>query len=241
MKNTVVIVIPVLNEETSLEANIITIVNFVEKELSDKFNCQIVIADNGSIDDTPEIAKKLEKKFKSKVLYKRVERKGVGLALKTAWVSSNAEIVGYMDLDLATDLRHLSEALDALANKEVDIVYGSRLHKNSQVIGRTIKREIISRIFNYVVKAYLRINFSDGMCGFKFLKKEHVNSIIINGADSDGWFFCTELLVVAEWMGLKLYELPVKWTDDPNSKVNVVRLAREYISAMQQLKSKSII
>jgi glycosyltransferase involved in cell wall biosynthesis len=238
MKITSDIVVPVLNEEESLEANILKILTFVEKNLTDQFLCRIVIADNGSTDRTPEIARKLEKEFNGKVLFHRVERKGVGLALKSAWGASDANIVGYMDLDLATDLEHLPEALDAIVNNGADIVYGSRLHKNSRVIGRTLKREITSRIFNYVIKTYLRTRFSDGMCGFKFLKKEHLAPIIENGADSDGWFFCTELLVVGEWDGLQLYELPVKWTDDANSKVSIYNLTREYIEAMRRLKSK---
>lgn len=241
MRTTVDIVIPVLNEETSLECNIVKILNFIEKELCSKFFCRIIIADNGSTDKTPEIAKRLEQMFNGKVFYHRVSRKGVGLALKSTWASSDAEIVGYMDLDLATDLAHLPEALDALINKDADIVYGSRLHKNSAVIGRSLKREITSRAFNLILKLYLRTHFSDAMCGFKFLKQEHVNTLIKDGADSDGWFFSTELLVVSEWKGLYIFELPVKWTDDPESKVNIKKVTLEYINAMKHLKAKKVI
>ncbi len=240
MKASADIVIPVLNEEETIETNIVEILSYIEKELSADYDCRLVIADNGSTDNTPVIAMKLEEQFNGKVLYQRVARRGVGLALKHTWGSSDAQFVGYMDLDMATDLRHLSEALGALANEGADIVYGSRLHKKSKVIGRTLKREITSRIFNSVVKVYLGTHFSDGMCGFKFLKQKHIATIMENGASSDGWFFCTELLVVAEWMKLEFCELPVKWTDDPNSKVSIVKLTLEYIDAMRQLKRKRI-
>ena len=240
MRTTTDIIIPILNEEDTLETNVGIIVEFIEKKLSDKYHCRVVLADNGSTDNTPEIAKRLVGQYAGTVLYQRVSRRGVGLALKTSWQLSDAQLVGYMDLDMATDLRHLPEAFDALVNKGADIVYGSRLHKKSTVIGRTLKREITSRVFNYIVKMYLRTHFSDGMCGFKFLKKEYVTSIMQSGAESDGWFFCTEILVVAEWMGLSLYELPVDWTDDPNSKVKIGVLAREYLSAMRLLKSKRV-
>jgi glycosyltransferase involved in cell wall biosynthesis len=236
MKITVDIVIPVLNEEETISANIVTIVNFCEVTLHDKYDYKIIIADNGSTDQTPMLAKELEAQFSQKVVYHKVARKGVGLALKSAWSASKSLLVGYMDLDMATDLRHLPEALNALINNGADIVYGSRLHKKSQVIGRTMKREVTSRIFNAIVKNYLGTSFSDGMCGFKFLKRMHLEAIMADGAISDGWFFCTELLVVGQWKGLNVYELPVKWTDDPNSKVNIKKLAKEYIEAMRQLK-----
>jgi len=238
MKITTDIIIPILNEENTLEGNVGIIIDFLKKELSDNYDCRVILADNGSDDNTPAIGKKLAEKFSGVVFYHRVGKKGVGLALKSSWLESDAQYVGYMDLDMATDLRHLTEALEALGSN--DVVYGSRLHKSSKVIGRTLKREITSRIFNLFIKTYLRTHFSDGMCGFKFLKKEHVESIIDSGADSDGWFFCTEILVVSEWLGLKLYELPVEWTDDPNSKVKIGKLALEYIGAMQRLKNRHI-
>lgn len=238
MKTTIDIVIPVYNEEQLLELNIIKVMGYLNKELNHKYKCRVIIADNGSDDRTPSISKKLVQQFEGDVVYQRISQKGVGLALKTTWSESTAEYVGYMDLDLATELNHLPEAFDALLHKDVDIVYGTRLHKNSLVIGRTIKREITSRLFNLIVKLFLRTRFSDGMCGFKFLKQQYISSIIERGATSNGWFFCTEILVVSEWMGLKLHELPVKWTDDPNSKVNIIKLAKEYIYAIFKLKKK---
>jgi len=238
LKAHVDIIIPVLNEEETIDKNIRIIHSFLESNLIDNYNCRLVIADNGSIDETQKIALDLASEFEGSILYHRVDRRGVGLALKSAWTASDAELVGYMDLDMATDLTHLPEALDALKNKNADVVYGSRLHKKSEVIGRTLKREVTSRIFNQIIKNYLGTKFTDGMCGFKFLKKEHLGNIMIRGAISDGWFFCTELLVVGEWLGLNVYELPVKWTDDPDSKVNIKKLAIEYIKAMKVLKSK---
>ncbi|NOH84523.1 glycosyltransferase [Vibrio sp. 03-59-1] len=236
MRPTVDIVIPVLNEEATIELNVGIILEFLEKELAGRYDYTLIVADNGSTDDTAVITGKLISQHSDKLRYLKVDRRGVGLALKTAWIDSKAEFVGYMDLDMATDLCHIPAALALFSTNNSDVIYGTRLHKDSTVIGRTIKREITSRIFNYIVQVYLGTKFSDGMCGFKFLRKEHLNSIIKNGAQSDGWFFCTELLVVSEWFGLRVDELPVKWTDDPNSKVNIKKLALEYISAMKELK-----
>ncbi|MBU6341203.1 MAG: glycosyltransferase, partial [Bacteroidetes bacterium] len=102
-----------------------------------------------------------------------------------------------------------------------------------------LKREITSRVFNLMLRIYLGTRFSDGMCGFKWLKREHVAALRQGGAVSDGWFFSTELLAVAEWKGLNMCELPVKWTDDTSSsKVKILRLAKQYVSAMIELKKR---
>lgn len=230
------VTIPVLNEEETLEQNVLILHKFLLKHYPQKGQWQIVIADNGSTDRTLEIAQKLSDDI-SEVTYVKVPKRGVGLALKTSWGQSKADIVGYMDLDLATDLSHFLEAFDALSNQDYDIVYATRLHPKSQVIGRTLKREISSRGFNFLLKTYLNVGFSDGMCGFKFLKRSVYPRLFELGAQNDGWFFSTELLTTAEWEGLKIYELPVKWTDDvSSSRVKVIPLAKKYIQSMIDLK-----
>ena len=148
MKHSVDIVIPVLNEEKLLKKNLLKILNFSEQKLSSKFIYKLIIVNNGSTDQTHDIGTRLSKEYKNKIIYQKISSRGVGLALKSSWKKSNADFIGYMDLDLATDLNHLPDALNALIN--ADIVYGTRLHKKSKVIGRTLKREITSRIFNSI-------------------------------------------------------------------------------------------
>jgi glycosyltransferase involved in cell wall biosynthesis len=232
------ITIPVLNEEETLAANIGTLHQFVKNHYPDESQWKIIIADNGSTDQTEAIARQLEASYQA-VHYLKVARRGVGLALKTSWDQSDADIVGYMDLDLATDLLHFPQAYEAIARKDFDIVYASRLHKDSEVVNRPFKREVASRVFNLLLKLYLRVGFSDGMCGFKFLKRPVYHKLYEAGAQNDGWFFSTELLTTAEWLKYKIYELPVKWTDDiSSSKVKIIPLAKRYIRAMYALKKK---
>lgn len=230
------ITIPVLNEAETLVRQVRILHDFLLERFPDSSKWRIVIADNGSTDDTPHLAAALGDEL-PEVCLVRVPEKGVGLALKTSWEQSKADMVGYMDLDLATDLRHFVQAYNAIATEGYDLVYGTRLHRRSKVVGRTLKREITSRIFNLIVRWYLGTRFSDGMCGFKWLKREHVASLRAGGAVSNGWFFSTELLAIAEWQGLKCCELPVNWTDDAaNSKVNIPRLAKQYLQAMAVLR-----
>lgn len=231
------VTIPVLNEETTLKQQVRQLHTFLSTHFPEPGQWRILIADNGSTDRTALLARDLEAEL-PEVKLVLIPRRGVGLALKTAWADSEADIVGYMDLDLATNLQHFLEVYPILAEHRADLVYGTRLHRNSQVIGRTLKREVVSRVFNRMLRLYLGTRFSDGMCGFKFLHRKHVNTLRQYGAVSDGWFFSTELLSVAEWLGLRLYELPVIWTDDASSsKVHIIPLARQYLKAMKALKT----
>lgn len=235
-KKTLGIVIPVLNEEETILENVKKMVEYLHSDSLNDINIIFYIGDNGSTDQTPALSIKLTEEYNGIVYYEKVPRKGVGLALKHIWPLIDADYIGYMDLDIATDLKHIREVVDVFENDNADIIYGSRLHKGSEVIGRSPKREFTSRAFNFILRTYLGLKISDGMCGFKFLKKEILEDLIKNGAENDGWFFSTELLTIAEWKGYKVYELPVKWTDDGNSKVNIQKLTTQYLKGMKRLK-----
>lgn len=232
------VTIPVLNEEATLVRQVGILRDFLVDHFPDTSQWRIVIADNGSTDATRQLAEQLSQDY-GEVAWVSVPRRGVGLALKTSWGQSEADIVGYMDLDLATDLSHFLEAYQAIAVAGFDFVYATRLHPRSEVIGRSLKREIASRVFNLLLKIYLGVRFSDGMCGFKFLRRDSLSDLMAGGAQNDGWFFSTELLTVAEWQELRLYELPVRWTDDvSSSRVEILPLAKRYLRSMHELKKK---
>lgn len=232
------ITIPVLNEEETLQAQVRQLHAFVTQHFPDTRQWKIVIADNGSTDRTEPLGRELSGEF-SNVQFLKVPDRGVGLALKTSWSQSQADIVGYMDLDLATDLKHFPEAYSAIAEEDFDIVYGTRLHPEAKVIGRSFKREVSSRVFNWILSTYLGVQFSDGMCGFKWLKRTHYPALYERGAQNNGWFFSTELLTTAEWLKLKIKELPVVWTDDvSSSRVEILPLAKRYLRSMWELKKR---
>jgi len=232
---TIEITIPVLNEEESINEKIRELDNYIEVNLQDFGDIKIVIADNGSSDGTILKAQALAREL-GRVEYIRLEQRGVGLALKTSWTKSKADVVGYMDLDLATDLKFVRPALKKLINLEAEIVTGSRLKIGAKVVGRSRLRNFTSIAFNKIVKNVFNTSFSDGMCGFKFLQRNILDNLISNGATSDGWFFATEILVVGEFLKYRIYDLPVVWTDDPNSKVKITKLAIEYIKQIMRLK-----
>lgn len=224
--------LPVFNEEARLERGVLNLITFLNKN---NINARIDIADNGSYDQTSTIADRLTKLFPS-VSVTKVPSPGIGFALKTSWARATEEIVGYMDIDLSTDLNHLPQTLDYLYGARPCVVAASRLLPKSQVKGRSPKREIASRGFNFVLKRLLNVGFSDGMCGFKFMHRTVYETIHKQGLTSDSWFFATELLIRAEWLGIEVRDLPVAWTDAPSRNVSVLKLSRQYMREILTLR-----
>src|SRR4051794_11231028 len=214
------IVVPVHNEEVGLERSIRRLHRFLRDGFP--FSWRIVIADNASTDATPVIGAALANDL-SGVSYLRLERKGRGRALRTAWTNSDARVVAYMDVDLSTDLRALLPLVAPLLSRHSDVAIGTRLAHGARVV-RGPKRELISRGYNTILHAVLRARFSDAQCGFKAVRREALDGLLDDVKD-DGWFFDTELLVLAQRRGLRIHEVPVDWIDDPDSRVDIVSTA----------------
>lgn len=227
------VVVPVLNEEEDLRRSIITLHEFLSTNLGG-YEWRIVVADNGSTDSTPEVAKRLSSDL-ANVGYLRLEGRGRGRALKKAWTESSADILSYMDVDLSTDLSHFPPLVDAIRDQSYDIAIGSRLARGAQVIGRPPKRELISRAYSILFRSMFWTGFRDAQCGFKALSANTAHAILPLVRDT-GWFFDSELLIVAEKNGYRIKELPVKWTDDPGSRVKIVGTAYGDLKGLLRLR-----
>lgn len=231
-KLNVEITIPVYNEEKELEDNIQKLYKFCENELTG-YSWHITIADNASDDNTPIIATKQVSRM-SKIRYIRLDQKGRGRAVKRAWSQSDCDIYTYMDLDLSTDLIHLPRILKRLENG-CDIAVGSRLAKGAKVEGRTMVREVISRVLNFFfIQVLFNTHFTDAQCGFKGVTRKVVDDLIPKVLDND-WFFDGELLIVGEKSGYKVYEEPVHWIDNPGSTVRLYSTILGDIKVMWRL------
>jgi glycosyltransferase involved in cell wall biosynthesis len=226
---TVDIVIPTYNEERTLE----TCVRALREYLADApFEARITIADNASTDQTPVIADRLAAGDPDlRVVHVAV--KGRGIALKTAWRSSDADVLVYMDVDLSTNLNALLPLVAPLLSGHSDLAIGTRLARNARVI-RGSKRELISRGYNLLLRGTLGTGFGDAQCGFKAIRADAARWLLPLVQD-DGWFFDTELLVLAERAGLRIYQVPVDWVDDPDSRVDLVPTAVEDLKGIARL------
>jgi len=225
------VVIPVLNEAHVLAKSVATVREFLSKNLAARW--RVVVVDNGSTDGTDRVARELESSH-SDVHFTRLDLRGRGRALRHAWMESPADIVGYMDVDLSTELAAVPRAVRALAEEGYDIAIGSRLMRESQT-RRKIKREFISQAYNVFVKAALWTRFSDAQCGFKFVTREVVERIVPQVQDQS-WFFDTEMLVLAEKQGYHIKDLPVVWLEDDDSRVKILSTAWEDIRGVLRLR-----
>ncbi|MFE3882776.1 glycosyltransferase [Streptomyces lydicus] len=216
------VVIPVHNEERDLEPCVRRLHDHLARTFP--YGFRITIADNASTDRTPEVAALLDDAI-DEVTAVRLEQKGRGRALRTVWSLSEAPVLAYMDVDLSTDLNALLPLVAPLISGHSDLAIGSRLSRSARVV-RGPKREFISRMYNLILRGSLAARFSDAQCGFKAIRGD-VAARLLPMVEDTGWFFDTELLVLAERAGLRIHEVPVDWVDDPDSTVQLVRTAAD--------------
>jgi glycosyltransferase involved in cell wall biosynthesis len=213
---TLEIVVPVYNEEGHLEQNVRRLRDYLDTRFP--LATLVTIADNASTDGTWEIAQRLARILRG-VRAEHIEAKGRGRALKQVWSHSEASVVAYMDVDLATGLDALLPLVAPILSGHAEVAIGSRLANGARVV-RGPKREFISRGYNLIVRTTLGTHFSDAQCGFKALRTDVAKSLLPMVADRE-WFFDTELLVLAEHSGLRIHEVPVDWIDDPDTRVDI--------------------
>lgn len=210
------ITLPVFNEEVQLEKHTKLIVDFATKHL--RFPFEVVIADNGSTDETSCIANALSRSIEV-VKTVRLNSAGRGSALNKAWSMSHADIVSYMDIDLSADLAFFPLLVESIASQVCDICVGSRALR-PDLVQRGHFREFLSVSYNRLLRSAFSCRFRDAQCGFKALSRNACDMILPLVQDK-GWFFDTELLLLAEKLQLNIYELPVAWHDDSHSTVKI--------------------
>ena len=224
------VVIPVYNEEHDLGPCVRRLHAYLTEHFPYPF--RITVADNASIDATPTIAAELADEF-IEVASVRLEQKGRGRALRAVWSASDAAVLAYMDVDLSTDLAALLPLVAPLISGHSDLAIGSRLARGARVV-RGAKREFISRCYNLILRSALFVRFSDAQCGFKAIRSDVAAHLLPLVADT-GWFFDTELLVLAQRARLRIHEVPVDWVDDPDSRVDIMSTALTDLKGVARL------
>ncbi|GIF09401.1 bifunctional glycosyltransferase family 2/GtrA family protein [Actinoplanes siamensis] len=214
------VVVPVHNEEIDLEPCVRRLHAYLAEHFPYRF--RITIADNASADRTAALAQRLAAEI-GEVEAVRLTRKGRGRALSHVWTHSDAAVLAYMDVDLSTELGALLPLVAPLISGHSDLAIGSRLARGSRVV-RGAKREFISRSYNLILRTTVAARFSDAQCGFKAIRSVVARRLLPMVEDT-GWFFDTEMLVLAERAGLRIHEVPVDWVDDPDSRVDIVATA----------------
>ena len=211
------VVIPVYNEEADLARCVRRLHAHLRRDFPYPF--RITVADNASTDATLAVAHRFAHDLPC-VRVVHLPQKGRGRALHAVWSASDAPVLAYMDVDLSTDLDGLLPLVAPLISGHSDVAIGSRLARGARVV-RGPKREFVSRCYNLILRTVLQVRFTDAQCGFKAVRRDAARQLLPLVEDT-GWFFDTELLVLAERAGLRIHEVPVDWVDDPDSKVDIV-------------------
>lgn len=227
------IIFPVLNERLRLENGVTRTVEYLQSIAFEDY--EIIIVDNGSKDETPQIAEKLCKKY-DKVRYERINVRGVGAAFRRGVEVSHGDVVGYMDIDLSTNIRHLGEAIHLFETQpEIQYINGSRFARESDTRGRKWYSRITSQGLLILLKLFLRMKSTDAICGFTFVRRETALSLIEGCSRDNGWFYMIEFLLRAEKRGVKILDYPVEWQEDYNTTVKVFKTICNYLVQIARL------
>ena len=232
------ILLPVYNEEKRLRRGVELTQEFLNQCAN--FEYKLTIVDNGSTDTTKQIAEELCEQSNGQVEYIRITEKGVGAAFRAGIVKNTCDIVGYMDIDLSTDIKHIPQMITIFENDStVDMVNASRWNRESDTSGRKFYRNITSIGLVLILKLALHMKASDAICGFKFFRKHSIEKLMTYAEPQNGWFYLIELLILAEKHSFKIVELPVKWQDDAqNTTVKTGALIKEYLRQIIALKKR---
>lgn len=227
------ILFPVLNERLRLEKGIRSTVEYLQS--IDFTDYRITIVDNGSEDETPEIAARLSQEY-PKVAYERIHVRGVGAAFRRGVELNDCEIVGYMDIDLSTNIKHLGEAIEIFEKQpEIQYINGSRFAGESDTRGRKWYRKITSQGLLILLKLFLGLKCTDAICGFTFVRREVAEELVAASSQDNGWFYMIEFLLRAEKRGVNILDYPVEWQEDYNTTVKVFKTIKNYLVQIARL------
>jgi dolichyl-phosphate beta-glucosyltransferase len=209
------VVVPAHNEAKRLPHLIRALADVAED------SWQVVIADDGSTDDTAAVAERLmaEAGLEGEIVGLPHNR-GKGAALRAAMAVTNGDVVVMMDADLATDLAALPRLFDGL--REHDIVVGTRCGPEAVVVADSTARRTGARVFNWIVRLATGLSVSDTQCGFKGFRGDLARKLFA-ASTIDRWGQDVEILDLANRMGASIVEVPVTWTAMAGSHVRVGR------------------
>lgn len=211
------IVIPAFNEANRISKTLKDIHTYI---IQHQISAEVIVVNDGSSDDTAATVEATADLYREVKLVTYQPNKGKGYALRRGLAQAKGDIVMYMDADNATRVSEIEHALTYLTDQT--LVIGSRYMNQSKVVRRqSLARWLISRFGNLMIRLVTGLNISDTQCGFKIFTAKQTKLILpylsINRFGLD-----IELLVAAKALGLNIHEMPVTWTDVPESRVHPI-------------------
>jgi dolichyl-phosphate beta-glucosyltransferase len=213
------IVIPAFNEERRLPKAIERIGSYLSAR---PWRAEIIVVDDGSSDATPKLIGSYREKYPSLRLIANGANRGKGFSVRHGVLEARGEIVLFTDADLSTPIEEADKLLVALREQGYDVAIGSRGMDGSLIeVHQSVFREQAGNLFNFLVRRIAGLEFSDTQCGFKAFRREPAR-IIFEQQRIERFGFDHEILFLAKRHGLRAAEIPVRWSHDSATKVNVV-------------------
>jgi len=213
------IVIPAFNEERRLPKAIEQIGSYLSART---LGAEIIVVDDGSSDATPKLIESYGGKFPGLRLISNGANRGKGFSVRHGVLESRGEIVLFTDADLSTPIEEADKLLAALREQGYDAAIGSRALDRSLIeVHQSAFREQAGAMFNRLVRQIAGLEFSDTQCGFKAFRRERTR-IIFEQQRIERFGFDPEILFLAKRHGLRVAEIPVRWSHDSGTKVNVI-------------------
>jgi glycosyltransferase involved in cell wall biosynthesis len=212
------LVIPAFNEADRIRDTLRRIAEYLKHA---SFDTEILVVDDGSTDETAAIVERLD--YSGLRLIQNGINRGKGYSVRSGVLAATGDYVLFSDADLSTPIEELDKLLTAAVDENADVVVGSRGLDNRYIEKhQSSVRESGGRLFNMMVRTLLGLNIRDTQCGFKLFKRERVQSAF-QKQTTDGFGFDPELLFVMSRQGLKILEVPVRWSHAEGSKIRFFR------------------
>ena len=235
MKPVLSIVIPAFNESDRLGAPLAKVLEFASKPGQ---NAEVIIVDDGSGDDTSEVARRVFASYPNADarLVKYEENRGKGFAVRTGLNEAKGDIALFTDADLSTPIEESAKLVMPIENGEQDVTFGSRALDRT-LIGthQPWRREQGGKVMNFIIRRMSGLPFYDTQCGFKAFNMQKFRPLL-EVMQIDRFGFDIEFLFVSAHNGLRLSEIPVRWNDVAGSKVSVFRDSRRMITELVEIR-----
>ena len=226
----ITIIIPAYNEEKRIPRCLKRVLEYCNER---EWDYEVLVAEDGSTDNTVKIVKDFASNEKRIKLLSFTERLGKGGAIKNAMLQATKDYVCFMDVDLSADVSELERLIPYV--NDYDIIIGSRqLRGNLPPIESPVHRKILSSFYSKFFRFLFKMSIHDTQCGFK-LFKTNIVSRLFKEIHTTGFAFDSEVLVKANWLGLKIKEVPIIWKHDPASKINVFKQIRQMSNSLLQI------
>ncbi len=221
------IVIPAYNEAKRLPRTLERVHAYLQDAVKrwqvEMDDVEVIVVDDGSTDGTSELAKTFSDKFPNFQVLRHSPNRGKGYAVKRGMLTARGRFRLFSDADLSTPIDEIDKMLPLLLSGEVDIVIASRGLPQSQLLVRQPwYREMLGRLFNLVVQALATPGIWDTQCGFKLFRGD-VAERLFKLQTLDGFAFDVEVLYLARKFRYRIAEVPVRWLNDPNTKVQTLK------------------